>query len=397
MITAHTLTTAAGQGNAANLDAIRRDISGLRPNDFEDSPLCTWIGRVASADEFEWPKSKLAWKSRNNALAAVGLEQDGFLQHVRQTVASSGPARVGVIIGTSTSSIGRTEQGYRALQEDRMPVSFHQPLVHNPHSPTAFVADYCQIDGPQMTISTACSSSAKVFASAARWLHAGVVDAVLVGGVDSMCLTVLHGFHALELISEAPCQPFDAKRNGINLGEAAGFALLKSASDKTESTLRLSGYGETSDAWHMSHPHPEGAGAEKAMRSALASAGLRPNDIDYINFHGTASRANDTIEANVVARLFSPEHTRGSSTKGWTGHTLGAAGIVEVLISIEALKSQYMPGTRNLSELDPDIAFPVQSEGKNADIHHVMSNSFGFGGNNCVVICSNSASPGAAQ
>jgi len=396
-ITAHTLTTAAGCGNTASFEAIRSNTSGLRPNDFEDSRLDTWIGRVAAADVYEWPDTELGWRSRNNALAAIGLQQDGFLSRVKETVEKFGSTRVGVVIGTSTSSIGRTEHGYRELKEDRMLPEFHQPLVHNPHSPTAFVAGYCDIDGPQMTISTACSSSAKVFATAARWLQAGVVDAVLVGGVDSLCLSVLHGFHALELVSEHPCRPFDANRDGINLGEAAGFAILTSTQKPVADAIVLSGFGESSDAWHMSHPHPEGAGAETAMRDALSCARLQANDIDYINFHGTASRANDTIEANVVARLFSPAHTRGSSTKGWTGHTLGAAGIVEVLITIEALNSQYLPGTRNLTNQDPKIAFPIQCEGESIEITHVMSNSFGFGGNNCVVICSKNATTGSSE
>ncbi len=388
-IHAHTLTTAAGLGNSANREALRGGDSGLTRNDFEDSPLDTWIGRVGAADDYQWAENEINWRSRNNALAAIGLAQDDFSASVAQLSSEFGSNRIGVVIGTSTSSIGRTEHGYRLLVDDTMPDEFHQPMVHNPHSPAAYIAHLLSIDGPQMTISTACSSSAKVFATASRWLEAGVVDAVLVGGVDSLCLSVLHGFHALELIAAERCRPFDAARKGINIGEAAGFALLRPADPQSPAAgIRLSGYGESSDAYHMSHPHPDGAGAESAMRQALTGAQLEPEQIDYINFHGTASRANDTIEANVVSRLFSPNHTRASSTKGWTGHTLGAAGVVELLIAVDAIGSGFIPGTKGLTELDPEINFPVQQDSEEGELRHVMSNSFGFGGNNCVIICS---------
>lgn len=387
-IRAHTLTCAAGVGLAAIRTALWSRVSGLRKNDFPYSGLDTWIGRVDAVDDFQWTGANREWESRNNALAAVGIEQDGFMSELNSAALEFGSDRVGVVIGSSTANIGQTELAYRELENGtRLPERFRQAKVHNPHSQAAFVAHYTGLFGPTMTISTACSSSAKVFATAARWLSMDIVDAVLVGGVDSLCLSVLHGFHSLELISPSVCRPFDRRRNGINIGEAAGFALIVRASAATTDSIRCSGYGESSDAHHMSHPHPEGLGAEQAMRAALARAKISPQDIGYINLHGTASRVNDAVETKALARLFTSA-TKVSSTKGWTGHALGSAGIVEATIAMEALRANRIPGTLNLDEPDESLSFMVQQDNADIPLQHVMSNSFGFGGNNCCLIFS---------
>lgn len=392
-IRAHTLTCAAGTGLAAVRTALWNRASGLRKNDFPYSGLDTWIGRVEAVDKFKWASVNREWESRNNALAVVGLEQDGFTSELTSVIREFGADRVGVVVGSSTSSIGQTELAYRELESDTFfPVRFRQAKVHNPHSQAAFVAHYTGLCGPTMTISTACSSSAKVFATAARWLSMEIVDAVLVGGVDSLCLSVLHGFHSLELISTSPCRPFDRRRDGINIGEAAGFALIVRASAATADSIHCSGYGESSDAHHMSHPHPEGLGAEQAMRAALGRAGVSTQEIGYINLHGTASRVNDAVETQAIARLFTST-TKVSSTKGWTGHTLGASGIVEATIAIEALRANRIPGTLNLDEPDESLSFVVQQTNADIPLQHVMSNSFGFGGNNCCLIFSKGETP----
>ena len=385
-IRAHTVTTAAGVGLAAMCESLWNRAIGLRINDLPWVNLDTWIGRVTELDDFQWKDVDCAWASRNNALAAIGLEQDNFFAELKHSIHQFGNNRIGVIVGTSTASIGRTELAYIESRDNQhLAARFQQPKVHNSHAPAAFVAHYTGLNGPVMTISTACSSSAKVFAAAERWLSIGIVDAVLVGGVDSLCLSVLNGFNSLELLSSLPCRPFDRRRDGINIGEAAGFALVVKADDLTADGIRFLGYGESSDAYHMSHPHPDGRGAEEAIRAALSRAGLLPSQIDYINLHGTATRANDTIEAGVIAKLFHP-NTIASSTKGWTGHTLGAAGIVEALICIEALKANRIPGTMNLDEPDDDLSFPIQQTNLDISLKYVMSNSFGFGGNNCSLV-----------
>jgi 3-oxoacyl-[acyl-carrier-protein] synthase-1 len=269
-----------------------------------------------------------------------------------------------------------------------VPSAFLQAKVLNPHAPAFYTAHRTGITGPCVTLSTACSSSAKVFATAARWLNAGVVDAVLVGGADSLCLTVLYGFHSLQLVSTKRCSPFDEARDGINIGEGAGFALLTRDEMAFDGAgIVLSGYGESSDAHHMSHPHPEGAGAKLAIHQALGMAQLRPEQIGYVNLHGTSSRVNDLVEGNLMARLF-PASTPMSSTKGWTGHTLGAAGIVEAIIAMDTFHTGLLPGNLHCKRVDPEIALQLAEENREASPEHVMSNSFGFGGNNASLIFS---------
>jgi 3-oxoacyl-[acyl-carrier-protein] synthase-1 len=287
-----------------------------------------------------------------------------------------------LLLGTTTSSIGATEEAYRNLDaQGQFPPYLRDPRVNTPHSLTMFVQDALQIEGPCITVSTACSSSAKVFAQAERMIRLGLVDAAIVGGVDTLCGSVLFGFNALGLVAPERCRPFDARRNGINLGEAAGFALLERASGP----LQLLGYGESSDAHHMSSPHPQGLGAEMALDDALARAAIGAERIDYINLHGTASAKNDEVEAALVARRFDA-HTHASSTKGVTGHTLGASGILEATISLLAIETGLMPGTTNTMELDRHCGPQIRLSNHRGPVRVALSNSFGFGGNNCVLV-----------
>lgn len=381
----YTATSAVGAG----LDAMRRAISkrhsGLRRNDFEHCDLDTWIGRVEGVESVTLPDGVAHLQSRNNQLAWLGLQQDGMLDSIAAMKEQVGPDRIGIVMGTSTSSIGRTEEAYRQLlPSDAMPPGYCQPLVHNLHSPGIFVQAVTGIGGPSLTISTACSSSAKVFASAARWINHGLVDAVVVGGVDSLCLSILYGFNSLELVSANLCRPFDRRRDGINIGESCGYALLAREDLLGDADFLLLGYGESADAYHMSHPHPEGKGALLAMTQALHRAELEAKDVDYINLHGTASQANDRIEAHALGQLF-PANTLASSTKGWTGHTLGAAGILEAIITLEAMRHGEVPGTLNCDEPEDDFAFQVTRENVQKPIRYAMTNSFGFGGNNATL------------
>jgi 3-oxoacyl-[acyl-carrier-protein] synthase-1 len=382
----YTSTSAAGTGMPALRAALADRVSGLRPNDFEDCDLATWIGRVPGLEDLPLPERLAHLESRNNRLAWLGLQQDGMFDAVRAAAERLGPERIGIVMGTSTSSIGFTEAGYRHLDEnDRMPPAWQAPEVQNLHGPGLLVAAATGLQGPCLTISTACSSSAKVFATAARWMQCGLVDAVLVGGVDSLCLNTLYGFNSLQLLSPEPCRPSSADRQGINIGEAAGYALVGRPGVFDDADLALLGYGESSDAWHMSHPHPEGKGALASMDQALQRAGLAPDAIGYVNLHGTASKANDAVENVAIAQRFGAS-TRIGSTKGWTGHTLGAAGILEAVIALDALAGGRVPGTLNTDEVDPAFEFPVQLANFDAPLRYVMSNSFGFGGNNATLV-----------
>lgn len=384
-ISAFTATTALGTGKAALLEGLEQSRSGLRANDFgepAEQRLATFIGRVDGVEDVTLPPELATWDCRNNRLAWKGLNADGFIEAALAARERYGAHRVAVIVGTSTSSIGDTELAYTQIDaEGRFPERMRHSELHTTHSLGLFVAAALGLEGPNETLSTACSSSAKVFASAERLMRLGLIDAAVVGGVDTLCGSVLFGFNSLELVSNKPCQPFDVDRGGISLGEAAGFALL----EKGSGALELLGYGEASDAHHMSTPHPEGAGAERALNDALARAGLAPDAIDYINMHGTASAKNDEVEAALVARRF-PARTHASSTKGFTGHTLGAAGIVEAVVSLLALETGLMPGTVNSVTPDPVCGPQIRLQPAKGEVRYALSNSFGFGGNNCALI-----------
>ncbi|GGA87037.1 beta-ketoacyl-[acyl-carrier-protein] synthase II [Polaromonas eurypsychrophila] len=384
-----TATSSIGAGLDATLASLQSERSGLKPCDFDSADLATWIGEVEDVDGQVLRPDLRAFDCRNNRLAQLGLRQDGFEQAVLAAASRYGKRRIGVFLGTSTSGILETELAYRALdpRTGALPATFVYAGSHNPFSVTAFVRGYFGLEGPAMTVSSACSSSAKVFASARRMMAAGLIDAAVVGGVDSLCLTTLYGFNSLDLLSRQPCQPFDAGRKGISIGEGAAFVLLEKLPNSLDAgAVLLRGVGESSDAHHMSAPHPEGLGAISAMRQALASAGLQPGRIDYINLHGTATPSNDTVEGKAVASVFGDHALPCSSTKGATGHTLGAAGGLEAVISALALQQGFMPGGVNTHAVDPALPVDYLLHKRDEAPQHVLSNSFGFGGTNCSLV-----------
>ena len=370
--------------------SLRERRGGLIPCDFDIVDLDTFIGPVTTVDAEPIRDDLRDFDCRNNRLAQQGIRQDGFDTAVQSTIKRLGRDRVGVFLGTSTSGILQTELAYRRRdpQTGALPADFIYNTTHNNFSVADFVRRYFDITGPAMVVSTACSSSAKVFGSASRMIQAGVIDAAIVGGVDSLCLTTLYGFNSLQLVSSQPCRPFDAERDGLSIGEAAAFLIVeRSPTEPSPDTgaIALLGYGESSDAYHMSSPHPEGRGATMAMEMALAKAGLAPADIDYINLHGTATPSNDAAEGAAVAKLFG-NHVACSSTKGATGHVLGAAGGLEAVIGALAIQYDLMPGGLNVTQPDPALPVSYLTENLNQPVSRVLSNSFGFGGTNCSLI-----------
>lgn len=342
------------------------------------------MGEVAACATTKLPPDMAQWQCRNNRLAELGLQQDGFIEAVAAAKQTYTPERVGLFLGTSTAGIGATEAAYRDAANEQLPDWFDYLRSHDYFSVCAYVRQRLGLAGPAQVISTACSSSAKVFASAARAINAGFCDAAVVGGVDSLCLTTLYGFNSLQLVSASPCRPCDAERDGISIGEAAGFALLTRGSEG-DNRPALLGWGESSDAHHMAAPDPQGRGAELAMQRALDNAGLRADKVDYINLHGTGTPANDIAECRAVARLFGGT-APVSSSKGWTGHTLGAAGIVEAVISLLCVENNWVPPSLNTQNLDPLIPAHVLMQGREQPVTTVLSNSFGFGGSNCSLV-----------
>ena len=383
-ISAHTATTAVGAGRTALLRALNEQRSGLAPVRFMGTTLPTWTGEVEGVDQVVLPAGSDAFDCRNNRLAWLGLQQDGFIASVNQAKARWGAHRVAVLLGTSTSGLLQTELAYRHRDAaGALPASYDYEHTQNTHSLGSFVAQALGLHGPAWVVSTACSSSAKVFGNATRLIEAGLIDAAVVGGVDSLCLTTLYGFNSLELLSAQICRPWDARRNGLSIGEAAAFALVERNSDAPQGWLL--GVGESNDGYHMSTPHPEGAGAIAAMRAALTDAALQPADIGYINLHGTATPSNDAAEDRAVGSVFG-QQLPCSSTKGMTGHTLGAAGGVEAVISLLALQHGLLPAGLNVTQPDAALSLNYLHTNRHAPLRAVLSNSFGFGGSNASVV-----------
>ncbi len=384
----YTATSCLGRGRPATLDALRSQRGGLAPCTFDSAAIDTWTGEVAGVDDVRLPESLRRFDCRNNRLAYLGLQQDGFEESVARSVGRWGRRRIGVFLGTSTSGILQTELAYRRRDPvtGALPDDFNYAGTQNSFSVADFTRQALGIEGPAAVICSACSSSAKVFGSARRLIEADVIDAAVVGGVDSLCLTTLYGFNSLQLTSRGPCKPFDAARDGISISEAAAFGLLERAPDSLDAdAVLLTGVGESSDAYHMSSPHPEGLGARAAMLAALQASGLEPGEIGYINLHGTGTMSNDSAESRAVTSVFGND-VPGSSTKGATGHALGAAGALEAVICALALKHEFAPGGLNTRNLDPSLTLRYLTENRPGALAHVLSNSFGFGGTNCSLI-----------
>lgn len=383
IVTAYTGVNCLGAGVEAWWRALVERRSGLRPCAFEDAALPTFVGQADGVERVRLPEALARFDCRNNRLAQLGLEQDGFAEAVAAARERHGPHRIAVVLGTSTSGVGATEHAYRHRDPatGALPEDFHYAETQNTFSLAAFVRRALALGGVAHVVSTACSSSAKVFGSAARLIDAGLADAAVVGGVDSLCLTTLYGFRSLELLAAEPCRPFDTERSGISIGEGAGFALL----ERTGTGVAFLGSGDSADAYHMSTPHPEGLGARLAMERALAAARVEPEAVGYVNLHGTGTRTNDAAEGRAVREVFGPRMPC-SATKGAHGHLLGAAGITEAIVAIMSLERGRLPGTANTRTLDRECGCRVLLEAEPAEARYVVSNSFGFGGNNCSLV-----------
>lgn len=367
---------------------MRHKRSGLAPCDFDTVDLKTFVGEVANVDAVAMRPDLADFGCRNNRLAQLALGQDDFAAHVQVAMKKYGADRVGVFMGTSTSGILETELAFRQRDpvSGALPADFVYSKTQNTFSVADFTRQYFGIKGPAAVVSSACSSSAKVFGSARRMIEAGLIDAAIIGGVDSLCLTTLYGFNSLGLLSTQACRPFDVNRDGISIGEAAMFGLLeRPAPNLPADAVLLLGIGESSDAYHMSSPHPEGLGAQMAMQQALNMAGLQPQQIDYINLHGTATPSNDAAEAKAVAAVFGTQ-IACSSSKGATGHTLGAAGGLEAVFCALALQHGLLPAGLNTSEIDPALGLDYLLDNREQAVSKVISNSFGFGGTNCSLV-----------
>ncbi|OIN54637.1 beta-ketoacyl-[acyl-carrier-protein] synthase family protein [Pseudomonas costantinii] len=318
--------------------------------------------------------------SRNNQLlleAALQIEDE-----IRQAIHTYGASRIGIVLGTSTSGIDEASRGIAHYLRDKQFPGDYDYQQQELSAPANFLADWLQLSGPAYVISTACTSSARALMSAQRLLDLGVCDAVICGGVDSLCKLTLNGFSSLEAVSSERCNPFSVNRNGINIGEAAVLFLMT----KQPAPIALLGSGASCDAHHISAPEPTGKGALLAMRKALASAKLAPEQIGYLNLHGTATQHNDAMESLAVASLF-PNGVACSSTKPMSGHTLGAAGALEAAFCWLSLTHGVVPPHVWDGNADPTLpALQWAHTGDTLKKRCLMSNSFAFGGNNVSLI-----------
>lgn len=377
---------ALGNGKEAIAQALfSSGKSPLVPNSSYQDAGAAYIGSVDLPDD-QQPLA-LEHRSRNNYLLRQAVST--LADDIEQLKSRFGPQRIGVVLGTSTSGIWEGEAAtihYHAQQS--FPAGFHY-RQQEIGAPSLFLAEHLGLTGPAWTISTACTSGAKALASARRLLKTGICDAVVAGGVDSLCRLTVRGFSALGAVSSSVSRPFSAGRDGINIGEGAAIFILS----KDKSQIRISGCGETSDAHHISAPDPTGLGAEAAMRQALSQAKMQPSDIDYINLHGTGTEQNDVMESAAVYRVFGGS-VNCNSTKPLTGHTLGAAGAIEAAFCCYALDANRLPLQPGEGPRGDDIA-PLERlfEHKPAkQLTNAMSNSFAFGGSNMSIIMSKAAS-----
>ena len=337
------------------------------------------VGR-ANAELLPVPESLREFDCRNNQLLMTALQS--LLPAISELKTHTPSARIGVVIGSSTSGIAAGEQAIaQQLQNGETAKTFNY-RQQEIGTPALFVARYLELNGPALTISTACTSSTQALISARALIEADLCDAVVVGGADSLCQLTIQGFSALESYSENFCQPFAQSRDGINIGEGAIVFIM----GKSPTSYRLLGAGASSDAHHISAPHPDGVGAEQAIRAALADADLSADAIDYVNLHGTATPKNDEMEAAVMHRVFGSE-LPCSSTKSLTGHMLGAAGAMEVAACLLALKQQQLPVQTAPMPYDPALpALNLVTVPSQATLNTVMSTNYAFGGSNVALI-----------
>lgn len=350
---------------------------GMQPREgwLQQGKTC-WLGEVPG----ELPAVPVALAvhdTRNNQLLLAALAQ--IRPAVDDAIARFGRERVAVVLGTSTSGV---DEGDRQVDGGLPGYDYRMQELGDP---SRFLAHHLELDGPAYTISTACSSSARALISGQRLIEAGLVDVALVGGADSLSRMPINGFASLDSLSERQCAPFSAERDGISIGEAGALLLLT----REAQPLALLGAGESSDAWHMSAPHPEGIGAEQAMKMALKQAELQPQDIGYINLHGTATPLNDQVESGVIHRLFG-DRVPCSSTKHLTGHTLGAAGATEAALAALIVQQNLALPAQDFSATTLDSTLPVcglLTSPQPLARPIIASNSFAFGGNNtCLIV-----------
>ncbi len=379
-ITAWSTVNGLGTTTEQVMSALRSGRASLSPPP-SGTPFETVCG-VVDADLAALPETMKRFDSRNNRFVQQALSEiEASLDAARDRW---GPQRIGICVGSSTAAMDEIESAYATQSETgEIPSGFDVFASGSFDGLVRALRGLTELEGPAAVVSNACASSGKAFASAKRWIDTGVVDAVLVGGADCLCQITLRGFHSLGLLSGEPARPFSRERRGINIGEGAAFALVERSGEGP----RLLGAGESSDAHHMTTPDPEGRGAQNAMAAAISDAGVSTVDIDYVNAHGTGTAFNDAMESRAIrATLGAAADPIVVSTKGYLGHTLGAAGAIEAVFVLESLRNRWIPASVGAEPLDPEIDLNVPTTTTETDVRLALSNSFAFGGSNVSLV-----------
>lgn len=378
VITAMGQVSALGDGCEAAREALRRGVPRVTPPPFE-LPFRTVSGLVEGPLD-PLPARLASYDTRLTRIALRAVEQ--VTEAVARARTRFGRDRIAVLVGTSTGGLDATEPAYRTYREtEQRARGFSLRRSHAFDAVAVLIRDLLGVTGPTYAVSTACTSSAKALGSAQRLLRAGLCDAVLVVGVDALCETTLRGFHALGVLSSQAARPFSAERDGIHIGEAAALVLLERDG---EGPALLAAVGESSDAHSMSAPQPEGLGASEAIARALAAAGLAPEQVDYVNAHGTGTPQNDSAEGQAILRAL-PAAVPVSSTKGMTGHTLGACGTLETVITVLSVVHGELPPSAGAAPLDAAIGLNVLQQPVRRRVRVALSNALAFGGSNASV------------
>ena len=374
-ISAYTGACALGATREQVLSALYAGQSGLAVSQFAE-PLQTALGAVPEPLP-ELPSKLRAFDTRLARMAV--LLSEPLQPQLSAALARYGASRVGVVVASSTGGLAASERAYGA---DSLPADYSFEHSHAFYALVEVLRGLTGARGPGYVVSTACSSGNKVFGSAQRLISSGVVDAVLVGGIDTLCQITVRGFHSLGILSSRPCRPFAGDRDGTSIGEGGALFLVERAGD---AAVRLCGVGECSDAHHMTQPAPDGSGAAAAMRFALADAGLEPSQIDHVNAHGTGTPLNDIAEARAIDAVLG-RNVPVVSTKGATGHMLGAAAAIEALFAIAAIVRGQLPPSLRCTPRDPEIHLAISAESRTQACRYVISNALAFGGSNASVI-----------
>jgi 3-oxoacyl-(acyl-carrier-protein) synthase len=382
--------SAIGNSLPETWDSFKQHRSGIGPITLFDSVH----KGVLPVGEVKLSNEELATRANSNLTRTALLGIIAAQEAVKNSGLSSLKAfRTGLISATTVGGMDKTENFFQEFLQDNSKGRLRDVINHECGKSTELIADALGINGYLSTINTACSSSVNSIILASRLIASGMLDVVVAGGTDALTRFTLNGFNSLMILDKAPCRPFDAGRNGLNLGEGAGFVVLVSEevakANKLSVQTFVSGFSNTNDAFHQTASSPEGRGSYAAMKNALEMAQLSTNDIDYVNLHGTGTVNNDQSEGTAIRRLFSNNIPSVSSTKSFTGHTLGACGGIEAAFSVMAIENQCVfPNLRFQTRMSNIDIEPVTEFKTKLKINHVMSNSFGFGGNCSSIIFS---------